>query len=195
LRNLGPKTPIQLYERQTPGDLIHIEVKKLARFRKVGHRITGNRQEGRSTGVGMTGFTWLLMTPRGGLRGGARRRAAGHSDRLYDPCCGLVQRQGIECRRLLMSERPAYVSRSFGKACRALGLKHIRTRPYTPRTNGNAERFIQTLYREWAYGMAFKNSCERNQWLPRDLSIYNSLRKHTALGGRSPQQRLNELLC
>jgi transposase InsO family protein len=89
---------------------------------------------------------------------------------------------------------PAYVSRSFAKACKALGLKHIRTRPYTPRTNCKAERFIQTLCREWAYGMPFQNSEERNQWLPRYLSIYNRLRKHTALGGKSPQQRLNKLL-
>ena len=71
----------------------------------------------------------------------------------------------------------------------------IRTRPYTPRTNGKVERFIQTLCSEWAYGMPFQNSEEHNQWLPRYLSIYNRLRKHTALGGRAPQQRLNELLC
>jgi len=90
---------------------------------------------------------------------------------------------------------PAYVSRSFAKACKALGLKRIRTRPYTPRTNGKAERFIQTFCREWAYGMPFQNSEERNQWLPRYLAIDNRLRKHTALGGRSPQQRLNEQLC
>jgi transposase InsO family protein len=66
---------------------------------------------------------------------------------------------------------------------------------YTPRTNGKAERFIQTLCKEWAYAMAFQNSQERDHWLPRYLSIYNRLRKHSALGGRSPQQRLNELLC
>ena len=75
------------------------------------------------------------------------------------------------------------------------GLRHIRTRPYTPRTNGKAERFIQTLCKEWAYAMAFPNSEERNRWLPRYLSIYNRLRKHSALGWRSPQQRLVELLC
>jgi transposase InsO family protein len=103
--------------------------------------------------------------------------------------------QGVECRQVMSDNGPAYLSRSFAKACKALGLKHIRTRPYTPRTNGKAERFIQTLCREWAYEMPFQNSEERNQWLPRYLSIYNRLRKHTALGGRAPQQRLNELLC
>ena len=89
---------------------------------------------------------------------------------------------------------PAYVSRRLAKACGALGLKHIRTRPYTPRTNGKAERFIQTLCREWAYSMPFHNSEERNRWLPRYLSIDNRISSHSALGGRSPQQRLDELL-
>ena len=103
--------------------------------------------------------------------------------------------KGVECRQVMSDNGPAYLSRSFAKACKALGLKHIRTRPYTPRTNGKAERLIQTLCKEWAYAMAFQNSQERDHWLPRYLSIYNRLRKHSALGGRSPQQRLNELLC
>jgi transposase InsO family protein len=90
--------------------------------------------------------------------------------------------QGVECRQVMSDNVPAYVSRSFAKACNALGLKHIRTRPYTPRTNGKAERFIQTLCREWAYPMAFQNSEERSRWLPRYLSIYNRHRKHSALG-------------
>jgi transposase InsO family protein len=89
---------------------------------------------------------------------------------------------------------PAYVSKAFAKACRILGLRHICTRPYTPRTNGKAERFIQTLCREWAYAMAFQNSEERNRWLPRYLGIYIRLRMHSALGWRSPQQRFDELL-
>jgi transposase InsO family protein len=95
-----------------------------------------------------------------------------------------------------MSDKgPGYVSRCFAKASKALGLKQIRTRPYEPRTYGKAERLIQAPSREWAYGMPFKNSEERNQWGHRYLSIYNRLRKHRVLGSRSPQQRLNELLC
>jgi transposase InsO family protein len=70
--------------------------------------------------------------------------------------------QGVECLQVMSDNGPAYLSRSFAKACRALGLKHTRTRPYSPRTNGKAERFIQTLCREWAYGIPFQNSCERN---------------------------------
>jgi transposase InsO family protein len=196
LLNLEPKTPVQRYERQTPGDLVHIDVKKLARFRKVGHRITGNRQEGRSTGVG---YDRVHVAIDDGTRLAYVEVLA--DEQQATAICFMTRAvawfngQGVECRHLMSNNGRAYVSRSFGKACRALGIKHIRTRPYTPRTNGKAERFIQTLCREWAYGMAFKNSCERNQLLPRLLSIYNRLRKHTARGGQSPQQRLNGLLC
>ena len=108
---------------------------------------------------------------------------------------GWFNAQGITCRRILSDNGSAYRSGEWRKACKALDLHPIRTKPYTPRTNGKAERFIQTLCREWAYGMPFKNSEERNQWLPRYLSNNNRHRKYKALGGRSPQQRLNELLC
>jgi transposase InsO family protein len=196
LRNLEPKPPVQRYERETPGDLIHIDVKKLARFRGVGHRITGNRQQGRSAGVGYDRVHVAIDD--------ATRLAYVEvlADEQQATAIGFLCRavawfnsQGVECLQVMSDNGPAYVSRSFAKACKALGLKHIRTRPYTPRTNGKAERFIQTICREWAYGMPFQNSEERNRWLPRYLSIYNRLRKHTALGDRSPQQRLNELLC
>jgi transposase InsO family protein len=195
LRNLEPKPPVQRYEREHPGDLIHIDVKKLARFRKIGHRITGNRQQGRSAGVGYDRVHVAIDD--------ATRLAYVEvlADEQQATAIGFLCRavawfnsQGVECRQVMSDNGPAYLSRSFSKACKALGLKHIRTRPYTPRTNGKAERFIQTLCREWAYGMPFQNSEERNRWLPRYLSIYNRLRKHTALCDRSPQQRLCELL-
>jgi transposase InsO family protein len=196
LRNLDPKPPVQRYEREHPGDLIHIDVKKLARFRKVGHRITGNRQQGRSAGVGydrvhvaIDDATRLAYVEV--LADEQKATAIGFLSRAVAWFNG----QGVECRQVMSDNGPAYLSRNFAKACKALGLKHIRTRPYTPRTNGKAERFIQTLCKEWAYAMAFQNSQERDHWLPRYLSIYNRLRKHSALGGRSPQQRLNELLC
>jgi len=196
LRNLDPKPPVQRYERERPGDLIHIDVKKLARFRKVGHRITGNRQQGRSAGVGYdrvhvaiddaTRLAYVEVLP----------------DEQQGTAIGFLTRalawfngQGVECRQVMSDNGPAYISRRFAKACKAHGLKHIRTRPYTPRTNGKAERFIQTLCKEWAYSMPFQNSVERNLWLPRYLSIYNHLRKHSALSARSPQQRLHQLLC
>ena len=195
LRNLEPKPPVQRYEWERPGDLLHIDVKTLARFRKVGHRITGDRQKGRSYGVGYDKVHVAIDD--------ATRLAYVEvlEDEQKPTVIGFLTRalawfngQGIECRRVMSDNGPAYVSKAFAKACRTLGLRHIRTRPYTPRTNGKAERFIQTLSREWAYSMPFQNSQERNRWLPRYLSIYNRLRKHSALGWRSPRERLVELL-
>ena len=190
LRNLEPKPPVQRYEWERPGDLIHIDVKSLARFRQVGHRITGDRQQGRSYGVGYDKVHVAVDD--------ATRLAYVEvlADEQKPTVIGFLSRaiawfngQGIECRRGMSDNGPAYVSKAFAKACRTLGLRHIRTRPYTPRTNGKAERFIQTLCREWAYAMPFQNSQERNRWLPRYLSIYNRLRKHSAIGWRSPQQQ------
>jgi transposase InsO family protein len=196
LRNLWPKPPVQRYEWERPGDLIHIDVKTLARFRKVGHRITGYRQQGRSYSVGYDKVHVAVDD--------ATRLA--YVEVLVDEqkptVIGFLSRaiawfnsQGIECRRVMSDNGPAYVSKAFAKACRTLGFRHIHTRNYTPRTKGKAERFIQTLCKECAYAMAYPNSEERNRWLPRYLAIYNRLRKHSALGWRSPQQRLKELLC
>ena len=170
--------------------------KWLARFRKVGHRITGNRQQGRSACVGYdrvhvaiddaTRLAYVEVLP----------------DEQQGTAIGFMSRalawfngQGVACLQVMSDNGPAYISRRFAKACKVLGLKHIRTRPYTPRTNGKAERLIQTLCKKWAYAMAFQNSEERNRWLPRYLSIDNRLRKHSAIGGQSPQQRLHELLA
>lgn len=197
---------MQQYEWKRPGDLIHVDVKTLARFRKVRHRITGDRQQGRSYGVGYdkvhvavdetTRLAYIEVL----------------ADEQKPTMIGFLSRavawfngKAIECRRVMSDNGPAYVSRAFAKACRILGLRHIRTRPYTPRTNSKAERSIQIICREWAYGMSFQNSEGRNRWMPRYLAIYNRLRKHSALGWHSQrppvdsaslreQQRLAELL-
>ena len=107
---------------------------------------------------------------------------------------GWFSEQGITCRRILSDNGPAYRSGDWRKACQALDLKPIRTKPYTPQTNGKAERFIKTLLAEWAYVMAYQTSEERNRWLPRYLGIYNGHRCHMALGGLTPQQSLQRLL-
>ncbi|MEY3463896.1 MAG: hypothetical protein RLZZ468_1674 [Cyanobacteriota bacterium] len=205
-RNLEPKPPVQRYQWERPGDLIHIDIKSLARFRTVGHRITRNRQQGRSYSVGYDKVHVAVDD--------ATRLADVEvlADEQKPTVIGLLSRavawfngQGVWYRRVMSDNGPANVSKAFAKACRTLGLRHIRTRPCTPRTNGKAERFIQTLCREWAYSMPIQNSEERNRWLPHYLSIYNRLRKHSALGWRSQrppvdsaslrkQQRLNELL-
>ena len=142
LRNLDPKPPVQRYEWARPGDLIHIDIKSLARFRKVGHRITGDRQQGRSTGVGydkvhvaVDDATRLAYVEV--LADEQQATAIGYLSRAV----AWLNGQDVKCRQVMTDNGPAYVSRNFAKACKALGSKHIRTRPYTPRTNGKAERY------------------------------------------------------
>jgi len=154
---------VQRYGRKTTGGLILIDVKKLARFRRVGHRITGNRQQGRSTGVGydrvhvaIDDATRLAYVEV--LADEQQGRAIGFLSRAVAWFNG----QGVECRQVISDNGSPYISKAFAKACRALKLKHIRTRPYTPRTNGKAERLIKTLQTESAYAMANTSSKERN---------------------------------
>lgn len=177
LRNLDPKPPVQRYEWDRRGDRIHIDVESSARFQKVGHRITGDRKLGHSYGVGydkdhvaVDDTTRLAYVEV--LADGQKPTVISFLSRALAWFNG----QGIECRRVMSDNGPAYVSKAFAKACHTLGLRHIRTQPYTPRTNGKAERFIQTLSGEWAYAMAFQNSEERNRWMPRYLTIDNRLR-------------------
>ena len=196
LRNLEPKVPVQRYQWEKPGDMIHVDTKQLARFERVGHRITGDRRQGTSRGAGYekvhvavddaTRLAYVEVLPDE-----QKATTVGFLARAV----GWFSQQGITCRRVLSDNGSAYRSGAWRKACRALDLRPIRTKPYTPRTNGKAERFIQTLCREWAYGMAFQTSEERKRWLPRYLGLYNQRRCHMALGGLSPQQRLAALLA
>jgi transposase InsO family protein len=196
LRNLEPKIPVRRYEWERPGDMIHVDTKQLARFERVGHRITGDRRQGCSRGAGYekvhvavddaTRLAYVEVLPDE-----QKATTVGFLARAV----GWFSQQGITCRRILSDNGSAYRSGDWRKACRALELKPIRTKPYTPRTNGKAERFIKTLLSEWAYAMAFQTSEERNCWLPRYLAIYNGRRCHMALGGLSPQQRLQLLLA
>lgn len=103
--------------------------------------------------------------------------------------------QDVVSRQVMSDNGSAYISRSFDKAFSIRGLQHIRTRPYTPGTNGKAERFIQTLCREWGNSMLLNNAEKRNPWLPRYLSVCNRRRSHSHLSGRSPQHQLYELIC
>jgi transposase InsO family protein len=148
LRNLEPKPPVQGYERETPGDLIHIDVKKLARFREVGHRITGNRQQGRSSGVGYDRVHVAIDD--------VTRLANGEvlAEEQQATAIGFLSRavagfngQGVECRQVMSDNGPAYLSRSFAKACTALGLKHIctsLTRPAPTETSSSADQRGET---------------------------------------------------
>ena len=177
LKHLQPPVPVRRYQWARPGDMIHVDIKQLARFDRVGHRITGDRRIGRSSGAGYEkvhvaiddatrlAYAEVLPDEKQATTVGFLIRAV-----------AWFGRQGIECRRVLTDNGSAYRSKPWRQACEALGLSAKRTRPYTPRTNGKAERFIKTLVHEWAYGLSFQSSEERNRWLGRYLAIYNGRR-------------------
>ena len=171
-----------------------VDTKQLARFERIGHRITGDRRLGSSRGAGYEKAHVVIDD--------ATRLADAEvlPDEKQATTVGFLLRavawfdtQGITCKRVLSDNGSAYRSKPWREACIALSLTPKRTRPYTPRTNGKAERFIKTLLAEWAYSMPFQTSGERNQWLPRYLAIHNGRRCHMALAGRTPIQQLGWL--
>jgi transposase InsO family protein len=190
LKKLDPPMPIQRYEKTRPGELIHLDIKKLGRVRGLGHRITGERQH-RNRGIGwefvhvcVDDFTRLayvevLPDEKGATTAAFLRRAA-----------VWLKAQGITVERVMTDNGSGYVSKDFAAAIAEIGVRHLRTRPYTPRTNGKAERFIQTMLREWAYGRPFTSSYRRRAALPGWLRRYNERRPHAALGGAAPVTRL-----
>ena len=195
LKNLEPKKPVVRYQWEKPGDMIDVDTKQLARFERIGHRITGDRRKGTSRGIGYEkvhvaiddatrlAYVEVLTDERKATTIGFLARAV-----------GWFSEQGIHCRRVLSDNGSSYRSGDWRKACEVLGLKPIRTKAYTPQTNGKAERLIKTLLEEWAYVIAYQTSEERSLWLPRYLGIYNGSRCHMALGGLTPQQCLRRLL-
>jgi transposase InsO family protein len=196
LKVLDPVQPLVRYERDAPGELLHIDTKKLGRIELVGHRITGDRTE-RSRGAGWefahvaiddhsrAGFVQMHCDERKEAAVEFLRAAVAHYAAL-----------GVRVKRLLTDNGSAYRSALFNKTCLALGIKHTFTKPYRPQTNGKAERFIQTCLREWAYGRTWAHSAERVAWLPAFLAYYNARRPHSALGHKPPASRLggNNLL-
>ena len=190
LADLDPRPPAVRYERERPGELIHIDIKKLGRIDGIGHRITGDRTI-KSRGAGWDflhvcvddasrlAFTRILPDER-------KESAISFLDQALAWFEGL----GVTVERVMTDNGSAYRSHQFAAAIADAGLKHKRTRPYTPRTNGKAERFIQTCLREWAYAEAFHSSTERIAAMPAWLCSYNSRRPHSALKGQPPISRL-----
>ena len=168
-----PPVPVRRYEWPRPGDLLHVDIKPLARIRAVGHRIHGDRRR-TSRGAGWEYVHVAIDDPS---------RVAYVEvlpDQRGDTCAAFLQRsvawfatRQIVVRRVMSDNGSGYVSRRFWAVCQALGLRHLRTRPYTPRTNGKAERFIQTLLREWAYVVAYPSSPIRRAQLRHFLQYYN----------------------
>jgi transposase InsO family protein len=178
------------YEWPDPGDLLHVDIKKLGKFREVGHRITGKPTD-RSRGVGWE-FVYVCVDDASRLAYVEvleDERAVTAADYL-DRAVAWFRRSGVRARRVMTDNGSAFISKRWAKHCRRHRLRHLRTRPYTPRTNGKAERFIQTLQREWAYGKPYKTSAGRRRALPAWLRYYNHLRPHRAIGMRSPIARL-----
>ena len=191
LSALEPAAPVQRYEHDSPGDLIHLDIKKLARFAQTGHRITGDRTQN-SRGAGWE-FLHVCIddhsrVAQSGLFSDERSASA---VAFLQSVVSRYRALGVRVTRVLTDNGSCYRrSRQFRAACKSLGLRHIFTRPYTPRTNGKAERFIQTALREWAYATAFNTSDERAEQLPRWLHRYNWHRPHGSLSGQVPVSRL-----
>ena len=195
LANLDPKPEVIRYERSAPGEMIHLDIKKLGRFDVEGHRITGDRRKGSSRGAGWD-FLHVCVDD-------ATRLAYTEilpSERKEDTTAFLQRalawlgRHGVSVERVMTDNGSAYRSGLFRKALADAGARHVRTRPYTPRTNGKAERFIQTSLREWAYARPYASSNERTQAIKPWTDSYNLIRPHAGIKGLTPWQRVNNLL-
>jgi len=192
LQLLEPTPVVQRYEWPHAGDLVHLDIKPLGRIRGVGHRIHGDRRT-RQRGIGweyvhvaVDDATRLAYVE---VRQSQRRRAC---DGFLRRALQWFGRRGIRVRRILTDNGSGYRSRLFARACRVWQVRHKRTRPYTPRTNGKAERFIQTLLREWAYRRPYTTSAARTRALVRFVRYYNHQRPHASLGRRAPWTRFQE---
>jgi transposase InsO family protein len=197
---LEPPEPPNRYERRRPGELVHVDVKKLGRILRPGHRVTGKRINARNTytpdgrRIGDAGWEFVHVAIDDHSRlayaevlGDERAvTATGFLERAVE----FFARYGIAVERVMTDNGSPYVSHLHAQICRRLGIRHLRTQPYRPRTNGKAERFIQTLLREWAYGQLFQTSAQRTTALEPWLIHYNFSRPHGALSHKPPGSRL-----
>jgi len=192
LSALEPAEPIRRYERQHPGELIHIDIKKLGKFNRIGHRITGDRRgQSNARGIGWE-FVHICIDDASRIAFSQimKDQRKGSAVAFLKAAIAYYASLGVKVERVMTDNGSCYNSRAFGKACKRHGLKHIRTKPYTPKTNGKAERFIQTSLREWAYARAYNTSDERADELPRWLHRYNWHRPHASIGAKPPISRL-----
>lgn len=195
LSALDPKIPIVRYERAAPGEMIHLDIKKLGKFNVQGHRVTGDRQAGRSRKAGWD-FLHVCVDDASRLAYTEILPSEGQHDTtaFLERAIAWLDRHGVAVQRVMTDNGSAYRSKLFAKALQAAGARHVRTRPYTPRTNGKAERFIQTSLREWAYGRPYACSEDRSNAIKPWTHAYNLTRPHSGIGGLTPWQRVNNLL-
>jgi transposase InsO family protein len=189
---LEPAEPVRRYERAKPGEMIHIDIKKLGRFNRVGHRITGDRRgQSNSRGVGWE-FVHVAIDDHSRIAfakimPNEKKRSA---TAFLKAALAYYESLGVKIERVMTDNGSCYKSFAFRRACKRLGLRHIRTRPYRPKTNGKAERFIQSSLREWAYAQAYQNSAQRKAELPIWLHRYNWHRPHAGIDDKTPISRL-----
>ena len=200
---LEPPEPPNRYERRHPGELVHVDIKKLGRIRGVGHRVTGSRasqrrvrQGGRLRGVAGWEYVHVMIDDHSRLA---------YAEVLTDLSAGCAisflrravtwfAERGVRVEAVMSDNGSCYVAHAYAEALHKLRLRHLRIRPGRPRTNGKAERFIQTLLNEWAYGRIYGSSEERTGALPLFLDRYNFRRPHGSLGKQAPASRLNNVV-
>lgn len=196
LKALDPRPPVVRYEHSRPGEMIHLDIKKLGRIGGIGHRFRprGPGLHGNS-GIGWD-FLHVCVDDASRLAYTEILPSEGQADAtaFLERALAWLGRHGVGVQRVMTDNGSAYRSKLFAKAMLNAGLRHVRTRPYTPRTNGKAERFIQTSLREWAYARPYTSSAERSDAIGPWTDAYNLIRPHAGIAGLTPWQRVNNLL-
>lgn len=201
LKDLEPAEPARRYERAHPGELIHLDIKKLGRFNEIGHRVTGDRTKQSSRRGKKGGKKWGAGWEYVHVCVDDASRLSFSQIHVDEKAVSAVAHLkaavawyaslGVTVTRVMTDNGSCYTSKDFAKACKDLELKHIRTKPYTPKTNGKAERFIQTALREWAYARTYRTSDQRAADLPLWTHMYNWHRPHGGIKDQTPITRLN----
>jgi transposase InsO family protein len=187
--DIEPQLPPNRYEHAAPGDMLHLDIKRLVRIQRPSHRVTGNRRDG-VKGIGAE-FLHVAIDDHSRIAFTAMYpdQTERSSTHFLTAAVAWYGQLGIDVRRVLTDNGPCYKAHRFARLCGELGLKHRRTRPYTPRTNGKAERFIKTAINEWAYAYTFQNSADRMASLPAWIHQYNWHRPHASLNQQPPISR------
>jgi transposase InsO family protein len=194
----APREPANRYEWPCPGDLLHMDVSRYARFLRPGHRVTGDRSRTAADVDGRVGYDFVHAVVDDHSR---LAYAEIHDDERAETVVAFLERalaffaeRGIRARRVMTDNAWAYThSRSFRELLARNGIRHLRTKPHRPRTNGKVERFHQTMAREWAYGLTYRSHRERQAALPHWLHHYNTRRPHSSLGGKPPVSRVHNV--
>jgi transposase InsO family protein len=192
LRDLEPAEPVRRYERKKPGEMIHLDIKRLGKFTRTGHRITRNRTgQSNTRGVGWE-YVHVCIDDNSRLsftQIHPDEKAVSAITHLRAAVAWYAS-IGVKVERVMTDNGSCYKSTAFKAVCTELAIRHIRTKPYTPKTNAKAERFIQTALKEWAYARSYETSQQRAQDLPIWTHLYNWHRPHSALKAKPPISRL-----